>query len=425
MCSIYFVRDAKKFLLVFVIALLSISSFADANKPPIKKVDNTTLTGKVMCGYQGWFGCPNDGSHCGWSHYGYGQKFKPGKCVIDLWPDVSEFDKDEKYPTSFRHADGNVAYVFSSYNKKTVLRHFKWMQEYGIDGVFVQRFPVALQHENTRNFNNTVLGHCKEAAALYGRTYAVMYDITDLDSNGVYGIRNDWKYLVDKLRITKGSDANTYLYHKSKPVVVIWGIGFSEKSRLGFTMADCKNLVEFFKNDPCYGNCTVMLGLPSGWRTLTRDCINDKTIHEIALKADIISPWTVGRYSDLKTLNAFVESHWIGDIKWCKENGKDYMPVVFPGFSWHNMHPDSALNLIPASKANSSGTQYYLAQKAGAKMIYQAMFDEINEGTAILKCTNNPPTGLSQFATYEGLPSDYYLWLVGTASKMLRGEIPL
>jgi hypothetical protein len=27
------------------------------------------------------------------------------------------------------------------------------------------------------------------------------------------------------------------------------------------------------------------------------------------------------------------------DIEWCKERGKDYLPVVFPGFSWHNMNP--------------------------------------------------------------------------------------
>ena len=58
-------------------------------------------------------------------------------------------------------------------------------------------------------------------------------------------------------------------------------------------------------------------------------------------------------------------------------------------------------------------------------MVYQAMFDEINEGTAIFKCTNDPPIGASTFVTYEGLPSDQYLWLVGQGAQMLNKEIPL
>jgi hypothetical protein len=55
---------------------------------------------------------------------------------------VSDFDDGEKYATPFRHKDGRVAQVFSSHNAKMVLRHFRWMQEYGIDGAFVQRFAV-------------------------------------------------------------------------------------------------------------------------------------------------------------------------------------------------------------------------------------------------------------------------------------------
>lgn len=30
-----------------------------------------------------------------------------------------------------------------------------------------------------------------------------------------------------------------------------------------------------------------------------------------------------------------------------KQNGKDYMPVLFPGFSWHNMKKDAPQNMIP------------------------------------------------------------------------------
>ena len=52
------------------------------------------------------------------------------------------------------------------------------------------------------------------------------------------------------------------------------------------------------------------------------------------------------------------------------------------------------------------------------------MFDEVNEATAIFKCTNDPPVGASKFLTYEGLPSDHYLWLVGQGARMLRGKIP-
>ena len=57
-------------------------------------------------------------------------------------------------------------------------------------------------------------------------------------------------------------------------------------------------------------------------------------------------------------------------------------------------------------------------------MLYVAMFDEIDEGTAIFKCTDTPPVGESPFVTFDGLPSDHYLWLTGQIGKMLRQEIP-
>ena len=104
-----------------------------------------------------------------------------------------------------------------------------------------------------------------------------------------------------------------------------------------------------------------------------------------------------------------------------------YMPVVFPGFSWANMKNDMTIfNQIPRLKGDFLWRQFYNAISSEAKTIYVAMFDEIDEGTCIFKIDNNPPEGgNSKFLTYEGLPSDYYLWLTGRAGKMLRKEMSL
>ena len=59
-------------------------------------------------------------------------------------------------------------------------------------------------------------------------------------------------------------------------------------------------------------------------------------------------------------------------------------------------------------------------------MIYVAMFDEVDEGTAIFKCTKDVPANQTdQFLTYEGLPSDFYLRLTGRGAEMLRGQRPV
>ena len=97
--------------------------------PTEKGVDRSTLTGKIMSGYQGWFAAEGDGCGRGWYHWNGRNGFKPGSCKIDLWPDVSELDADERYATPFKLADGRPAEVFSAFNKKTVLRHFNWMQD--------------------------------------------------------------------------------------------------------------------------------------------------------------------------------------------------------------------------------------------------------------------------------------------------------
>lgn len=380
-------------------------------------VDVQTLTGKVLCGYQGWFAAPGDGAWRGWVHWSATQRFEPGHCKIDLWPDVSELESDERFATPFTHADGRKAEVFSSFQRKTVLRHFEWMKTYGLDGVFVQRFINSPGDVKGYRQVNVVLNHCREGANLHGRTYAVMYDLSGLGAGQLQRVREDWKLLVDRMQITKDP---AYLHHRGKAVVAVWGLGFNDGRQ--YTLNEGLELVKFLKDDSRYGGCMVMLGVPTYWRTLDRDCLNDKLLHELIQKADIVSPWTVGRYASPEQVIEYAERTLKSDLQWCRERNKEFLPVVFPGFSWHNMFPKSPFNQIPRRKGKFLWTQYQQAKKAGATMVYQAMFDEVDEGTAIFKCTDRPPVGASQFLNYEGLPSDFYLKMVGQATRMMRGE---
>jgi hypothetical protein len=190
-----------------------------------KGVDRSTLKGKVMCGYQGWHAAEGDGCGRGWYHWAGRNGFRPGSTNVDLWPDVSELGPDERYATPFRTADGKAAEVYSAFNAKTVLRHFQWMQDYGIDGVFVQRFAVEVFGPPGLRQFNTVLDHCREGANKYGRTYAVMYDLSGMKAGQMDGVKEDWKLLTEKMRITEDP---AYLHHNGKPVVAVWGFGFND-----------------------------------------------------------------------------------------------------------------------------------------------------------------------------------------------------
>lgn len=410
---------------LLAMAVATAVAAADAAEPPDRgsqaRVDASTLTGKIMCGYQGWFAAEGDAAGRGWVHYGRGARFEPGRAAIDLWPDLSEFDADEKFPTAFRHADGSVAHVFSSTNTKTVDRHFRWMRDYGIDGVFVQRFAVETFGERNLAQCNAVLDRCRASAGQHGRVYAVMYDLSGLRDGQMDRVIDDWKRLVDERNITRDANDKAHLHHGGKSVVAVWGIGFNDGRR--YTLDECTRLVRFLKDDPKYGGLTVMLGVPTGWRTLDADCVKDEKLHDVIRVADIVSPWTVGRYVSPKTAREHAQRRWKPDMEWCRENGKEYLPVAFPGFSWHNLKGNAPLDQIPRLKGQFLWTQYVGAKQLGATMLYQAMFDEMDEGTAIFKCTNDPPAGASKFLTYEGLPTDHYLWLTGMGGRLLRGEV--
>ena len=127
--------------------LLVLFFFGSLNATP-KHSKNTkypSYKGLIMAGYQGWFRQPKDGL-----------MYPDENSVrIDMWPDIKEYSKT--YPTGLKQADGTVARFFSSTDESTVDLHFKWMKDYGLDGVFMQRFFDAARPEARKH--STVLRH--------------------------------------------------------------------------------------------------------------------------------------------------------------------------------------------------------------------------------------------------------------------------
>ena len=378
----------------------------------MSRVRFKSIKNLVMAGYQGWFNTPEDGAGLGWKHFEKEKEFKPGKCTIDLWPDVSEYEKT--YETAFKLPDETPAKVFSSYDASTTDLHFKWMKQYGIDGVFMQRFVVSIRNQKGKDNYNKILNNAVLSAEKYDRAICLMYDLSGMEAGEEDILIRDWKELCEKYKLVSRNN-NHYVYHHGKPLVAVWGIGFNDRRKYGYEQV--KKIIDFLKSE----GCSILVGVPTHWRTLTIDAVSDTRLLELVKQADIVHPWLVGRF-DNHTYESYRKSIE-EDIKWCKANGKDYMPVLFPGFSWHNMKKDAPQNMIPRLGGRFFWKQVKGAVDAGAESLYLAMFDEIDEGTAFFKCTNTPPVGESSFITYEGEAPDHYLWLAGEAAKYLRGEL--
>ena len=409
-------------IIIIAILLFGVLGGATAQTKHALTTNYPSYKGLIMAGYQGWFNAPKEGVM-------YPDETK---VRIDMWPDVSEYEKT--YPTGLKHADGSTARFFSSSDKTTVDLHFKWMKDYDVDGVFMQRFFNTTRSEESRKNSSVILANAMQAASLNNRAIAVMYDLSGLRANGqdCSSIIEDWKFLVDQIKVTNQTGTKTYLHHNGKPVVAIWGVGFPDRP-YNIRNIGLERLINFLQNDPIYGGCAVMLGVPTFWRDLNADCLPDPYLHELIRMADIVLPWMVQRFSPL--LHNDMDRYRdviLNDIKWCREAGIDYVPCVTPGFSWHNLSrfefPD---DVKPVGSIPRQGGRFYWQQlstaiRSGAEMIYVAMFDEVNEGTAIFKCSDNPPVSeIAQFVGMDGRPSDWYLWLTGEASKMLRKEKPL
>jgi len=393
----------------------------------VDPVDPTTLNRKLLMGYQGWFACPGDGSQPNrWVHWFRSQTPTATNATVDFWPDISELDADELFATSMTLTNGSPAKLYSAFKQKTIVRHFKWMRDNRLDGVFLQRFSSELSDPAFFALRNQVASNIRVGAETYGRVFAVMYDISGQSASTLVStLTNDWAYLVNTMKITSSP---RYARHNGKPVVAIWGFGFTDRTNA--TPQDAQTVIDHFKSS----GVTLMGGVPTYWRTLNNDSQSDPAWATVYRSFDIISPWAVGRYGTTNGADNFKQDLIIPDLADANSHGLGYMPVIFPGFSWVNLMQGmngSTLNQIPRIGGRFYWRQAYNAVSAGCTMIYGAMFDEMDEGTAMLKMAptaNELPvqgTWVPLNIDGESLPSDWYLRLAGEATKMLRGDRPL
>jgi hypothetical protein len=390
--------------------------------PSRADVDATTLDGKVLCGYQGWFNTPGDGTNFGFSHWGEGlDQPGGGRFTVDMWPDVSEYDPSDLADVpGVNMPDGSPARLYSAFRKGPVLLHLKWMRQYGIDGLFLSRFVGETANPARARHVNTVLANVREGCHLQGRVWALMLDLSmSAREASTSLVKNDWKFLCDNV---KAREDSRYLHERGKPVVLLWGLGFNDRP---WNAGQASELIDFFQHDPKYGGVYLIGGVDPYWRTLRGGSRTDPAWAKVYRSFDAISPWDAGRYNDDASMDRTRNAVWQRDLAELKPLGIGYMPTAFPGFSWDNLRrKPPGTTQIPRRKGEFYWRQFALFRSLGIRSVFVGMFDEVNEGTAIFKVANVIPAG-KYFVAYDGLPTDWYLRLTGAATAMIQGDKPL
>ncbi|MDF2539513.1 MAG: hypothetical protein K0S76_2534 [Herbinix sp.] len=383
------------------------------------------VVGKLTVGYQGWFNCSGDNSTIGgWNHWSGSGTPQPGNTNFEIYPDMREYTAT--YATGYANfGNGQQAKLFSSYDQSTVNKHFEWMQTYNIDGAALQRFGASGPMDGWKQNRDSVAVKVKNAAETYGRKFYVMYDITGMPTNTWHtDIQSDWtNNVINTMHLT---DSSAYAHQDGKPVVCIWGIGFTDRPG---DLSQCTTIINWFKNQGYY----VIGGVPTYWRTGNND--SRSGFESVYRSLDMISPWSVARFGTLNDIDNFIVNQWQPDNNYCQQYGIDYQPVMWPGSAWSNLQKTrgewAPQNENPRLHGDFMWKQAYKLKSAGISTAYVAMFDEYDEGTAIAKAAENSsmiPTNeyfLTMDADGVACSSDFYLRLTRDINRMFKGQLPV
>lgn len=379
------------------------------------------IVGKVVTGYQGWLSAPADGSAVNqWKHTN-----------LECWPDVREYTTTFS-GVPFKQAgvtqpgyvgnlgNGQPAVIFSSWSDQTVNKHFEWMRHYGgIDCVALQRFGSELGNAPLKSWKNGIAGKVRGAAETYGRKYYIMYDISGW-TNFQSDIKTDWAALeADHV------NSPAYAREGGKPVVCVWGMGFS--GRPGNAQS-WKDVLDWFKARGCYVIGGLAQGFHSDSRSYTDPATSLVTTNQQAFRTcDMVMVWVVGRSGGFGDI-------YSDGLDWCAAHGKEYQADIYPGTAFYNTDfasdPTATRNKRPRNHGDFMWSQFAAAREMNVRSVYISMFDELQEATQIFKTAEDSsmiPDGkyfLTLDADGVACSADFYLRLTKDGADMVKGNTP-
>ena len=416
--------DKKAYVSRFETKIITASDLAEQDPPAFaEETEANNVLGAGVFGYQMWFTAT--ASQVGWVHWGGGEYPNPapgnGNLSFDVYPHVQDYldNGATLYKTNLGElGDGSQSMLFSSKDYKIAETHFQWMEEYELDCMAIQRFGFGDGGKKIEDEKNHLLT-VRELAEKYNKSFYVMYDVSGQgghDSDTFYErMTNDWVLNIEQTGVVSST---AYAHAKGKPVVCIWGITGSENDTNYPKGATASRVVQWFQERGYF----VIIGTPdNGYAGRTGEMLEPFTL------ADMISPWTVGRY-DYNSVPNWLRRNLQTDLAFSEKYGTEYQPVIFPGFSWTTMKNNGKPNAYPRVAGEFIWRQAKMCVDAGVTNMYFAMFDEYDEGTAWMKGGSDyfdiPKS--QYFVTYatdgQWLSNDFYLRTAQKVIKLFNGE---
>ncbi|UKZ74543.1 hypothetical protein TrVFT333_002213 [Trichoderma virens FT-333] len=295
--------------------------------------------------------------------------------MFEFVPDVSQYPANCLFASTLKAPNGQPVQLYDNTCQGVVDLHFKWMQQYGIDGIVVQRF---LSHLDDTSFI-TVLNQVEAAAVKYGRGFMVEYDASG--GNSATGSVAAQILADYNSKVKPYTTSSAYIHHNGKPAVMVFGVGYTT---VAINVTDGANIATQLKGAGAY----VGYGVPPTFGTDLRANTGFAAAYKAA---NLISPWTVGSFSEGGYLKGYHTTTQIPDSHF------DYFPRY--NGSFYSMQADAITSLA-----------------IKPLFAFNAMFDEINEGTQSLPCLKNNqlPTN-EKFVGYDNTFADtaFYLELGG------------